>query len=131
MYSYLGHLAEGHSALAKSLFMGGVTRRFPNLPFSFLEGGVAWAVSLYSDLIGHWDKRGGENINRLNPANVDTALLTTLLEQYGPDTSTTNPVNRPAARVQEDPAILDEFAACGIEKLEDIYGLFVPNFFFG
>ena len=58
MYNHLGHLGEGHTALAKSLFMGGVTRRFPDLPFAFLEGGVAWAVSLYSDLIGHWDKRG-------------------------------------------------------------------------
>ena len=50
MYNHLGHLAEGHHALAKSLFMGGVTRRFPDLPFAFLEGGVAWAVALYADL---------------------------------------------------------------------------------
>ena len=42
MYNHLGHLAEGQHALAKSLFMGGVTRRFPELPFAFLEGGGSW-----------------------------------------------------------------------------------------
>ena len=31
----------------------------------------------------------------------------------------------------EDPAMLDEFAACGIQKKEDIRQLFVPNFYFG
>ena len=57
MYNHIGHLAEGQHALCKSLFMGGVTRRFPELNFAFLEGGAAWAVSLFADLIGHWEKR--------------------------------------------------------------------------
>jgi predicted TIM-barrel fold metal-dependent hydrolase len=130
MYNHLGHLAEGHHALAKSLFMGGVTRRFPQLPFAFLEGGVAWAVTLYSDLIGHWEKRNGAAMQRLNPANIDVPLLAELLDQYGSGAGT-NPGSRPAARAQEDPATIDEFAACGITSKEDIRDLFVPNFFFG
>jgi hypothetical protein len=36
-------------------------------------------------------------------------------------------INRPT----EDPALLDEFAACGIETVADIATLFVPRFFFG
>src|SRR5262249_6589978 len=51
----------GHAA-AKALFWGGVTRRFPDLNFAFLEGGVGWACMLYADLIGHWEKRNGRAI---------------------------------------------------------------------
>ena len=44
VYNHVGMLGEGHHSLAKSLFLGGVTRRFPDLNFAFLEGGVAWAA---------------------------------------------------------------------------------------
>lgn len=43
--------AAANEAVAKALFMGGVTRRFPDLKFSFLEGGVGWACQLLSDLV--------------------------------------------------------------------------------
>ena len=33
----------------------------PRAHFAFLEGGVAWACSLFADLIGHWEKRNGPN----------------------------------------------------------------------
>jgi predicted TIM-barrel fold metal-dependent hydrolase len=46
-------LREGAEAVCKSLFFGGVTRRFPDLRFGFLEGGVAWATALYSRLVEH------------------------------------------------------------------------------
>ena len=39
MYNHLWMLAEGQQSLAKSLFLGGVTRRFPSMNFAFLEGG--------------------------------------------------------------------------------------------
>ena len=84
MYNHLGHLAEGGHSLAKALFMGGVTHRFPDLPFVFLEGGAAWGAILYSDLVGHWDKRSGHEMRtRLDPANIDSALLADLLTEYG------------------------------------------------
>jgi predicted TIM-barrel fold metal-dependent hydrolase len=130
MYNHLGHLAEGHHALAKSLFMGGVTRRFPDLPFSFLEGGAAWAVALFSDLIGHWEKRNLAAMDHLNPANLDRDLLASLLDRYGSKAGT-NPASRPAARRAEDPATLDEWAQCGITAKDDIRDLFVRSFFFG
>jgi hypothetical protein len=34
-------------------------------------------------------------------------------------------------RSREDPADLDEFAPCEIERVEDIRDLFVPSFYFG
>ena len=67
-------MAEGH-ALAKSLFFGGVTRRFPELSFAFLEGGVAWAATLYADIIGHWEKRNRHAMAHLDPSGIDKALL--------------------------------------------------------
>ena len=36
---------------ARSLFFGGVTTRFPDLRFAFHEGGVAWAATLYADIL--------------------------------------------------------------------------------
>ena len=68
--NHLSMLAEGQQSLAKSLFLGGVTRRFPTMNFAFLEGGVAWAAALFSDIVGHWEKR---NLAALR-ANLDPAL---------------------------------------------------------
>ncbi|PYO17694.1 MAG: amidohydrolase, partial [Candidatus Rokuibacteriota bacterium] len=56
-YNHIGHFASASEAMAKAIFFGGVTRRYPELNFAFLEGGVGWACSLYADLIGHWEKR--------------------------------------------------------------------------
>jgi predicted TIM-barrel fold metal-dependent hydrolase len=50
--NHLGNFAAAGEATCRSLFLGGVTRRFPRLRFAFLEGGVAWACQLYSDLVG-------------------------------------------------------------------------------
>ena len=84
MYNHIGHLAEGQHALAKSLFLGGVTRRFPELRFAFLEGGVAWAAALYADLVGHWEKRNREAMAHLDPAGIDRALLVELVAHHAP-----------------------------------------------
>ena len=123
-------------ALCKSLFMGGVTRRFPNLKFAFLEGGVAWACSLYADLIGHWEKRNLKSLENLDPANLDQKLLLELYQRYGGKMveGKLDELEKRASVLnsrREDPAMLDEFAACHIEKKTDIRDLFVPNFYFG
>ncbi len=69
--------------MAKALFLGGVTRRFPELNFAFLEGGVGWACSLYADLIGHWEKRNRQALENTNPDQLDQAGLLALAEKYG------------------------------------------------
>src|SRR3954447_25305878 len=91
MYNHLGSLAEGQHSLAKSLFLGGVTRRFPEMNFAFLEGGVAWAAALYCDLIGHWEKRNRAALDHLDPANIDRALVGELIGRYGGEWATGGP----------------------------------------
>ena len=73
VYNHIGGLATSHESLGKSLFLGGVTRRFPALRFGFLEGGVAWACSLYADLLGHWSKRNGPR----SSTSIPTASMST------------------------------------------------------
>ena len=82
VFNHLSMLAEGQQSLAKSLFLGGVTRRFPALNFAFLEGGVAWAAALYSDLVGHWEKRNLVALRRnLDPALIDRELLAGMMRR--------------------------------------------------
>jgi predicted TIM-barrel fold metal-dependent hydrolase len=45
VYNHIGHFAAAGHAVAKGIFLGGVTRRFPQLNFAFLEGGVAGVAS--------------------------------------------------------------------------------------
>jgi predicted TIM-barrel fold metal-dependent hydrolase len=139
MYNHIGHFAASGEAICKALFFGGVTHRFPTLKFAFLEGGVAWACSLLCDLVGHWEKRNGKAVQNYNPAQLNRDDFVELCRRYGG--------KRVEGRLealmegrsffgmfesnQEDPAMLDEFAACGIQKKEDIRQLFVPNFYFG
>ena len=63
-----------------------MTRRFPEMNFAFLEGGVAWAAALYSDIVGHWEKRNLAALRaHLDPALVDRDLIVEMLGRYAPD----------------------------------------------
>ena len=84
-YNHIGHFASAGHAVCKALFFGGVTRRFPDLNFAFLEGGVGWACMLYADLIGHWEKRNRQAIERTNPSRLDVPALLELVQKYGRD----------------------------------------------
>ena len=130
VFNHLSMLAEGQQSLAKSLFLGGVTRRFPGMNFAFLEGGVTWAASLYSDIIGHWEKRNITALrSHLDPALVDRRLLTEMADRYAPNAAAVKGglTDRPS----EPADMIDEWAACGIERAEDIKRLFVDPFYFG
>ena len=137
VYNHIGHFASASEAVAKSLFLGGVTRRFPDLRFSFLEGGVGWALGLLSDLISHWKKRNRDAIANYDPQNIDREQFQKLFEHYGSrvlgrhELVAGSEMVLAASGSQEDPALLDEFARCEIESVEDLIGLFVPNFYFG
>src|SRR3954470_12956197 len=116
VFNHLSMLAEGQQSLAKSLFLGGVTKRFPDMNFAFLEGGVAWAAALYSDIIGHWEKRNLAALRaNLDPALVDRDVIIAQIRRFAPA------ANGPAMRRPREPEdMLDEWAACGIERAEDI-----------
>src|SRR5262245_55569100 len=68
--------------MANAVYLGGVTRLFPELNFAFLEGGVGWACSLYADLVGHWEKRHRDALENTNPARLDQAALLALAQTY-------------------------------------------------
>jgi len=143
MYNHIGHFAAAGEGLCKALFFAGVTRRFPELKFGFLECGVGWACSLYSDLIGHWKKRNRAGMENYNPANLDREMFLDLCHRYGGDL-VGNKLDSPDMRryamfgihaftgaTAEDPSALDDFEKTGITKPSDIPGLFLRNFYFG
>jgi len=143
MYNHIGHFAVSGEALCKAAFMGGVCRRFPDLRMAFLEGGVGWACSLYSDLIGHWKKRNRSGMENYDPRNLDQDLFLELHRRYGGkmvEGKLEDKESRELAMFggtsffgasQEDPATLDEFARCEISRPEDIRDVFTRSFYFG
>ncbi len=117
--------------------MGGVTRRFPDLNFAFLEGGVSWASQLYNDLFEHWERRNVDFMREnLDPSKLDVALIAEKAAQYGGDILTPEKVGKQPQRHRMGGVIdgeleIDEFKACEIDKKEDIADLFVKPFYFG
>jgi len=134
-YNHIGHFASGGHAVCKALFLGGVTRRFPDLNFAFLEGGVGWACMLYADLLGHWEKRNRQAIESTNPAKLDRAALLDFAQKYGRD-AVVEAVRR-GEGLDTDASLtggiedVDDYFRCRIERKEDIRELFVPRFYFG
>ncbi len=134
VFNHLGDFAEGANFFCRSLIFSGVTRRFPQLTFGFLEGGVAWALNLLNDLIEHWEKRNVDALlENLDPAKLDIPLLEHLFAEFGdshltPERIRATPTHgMPAAR----PAGFDEFAACELRQMSDLKPLFVDPFYFG
>ena len=137
VYNHIGHFAASAESICKALFLGGVTRRFPALRFAFMEGGITWAASLYSDLFGHWEKRNLEAMKNFAPEKLDFPLMKKLFAEYGGDYAQAAVARLGEERshllwgAREDRDNLDEFARCGIESKKDIRDLFAPKFFFG
>jgi predicted TIM-barrel fold metal-dependent hydrolase len=132
VYNHIGHFAAAGEAVCKSLFLGGVTRRFPALKFAFLEGGVGWACMLYSDLINHWKKRNLAALDNTNPANLDVGAVTEYFRRYA-SSSIAKHIDRLESlrHLLGDVEPVDDFAQCGIDRAEDIANRFVNNFYFG
>lgn len=131
-FNHIGHFAAGNHAVCKAMFLGGVTRRFPQLRFGFLEGGVSWAVTLLADLVGHWEKRNPVAIRRYDPARVDRAAYRELFDRYGGALRAALPDDVAATfgMTRDLPeAHIDEYD--GIASLDELYERFVPRFFFG
>ncbi len=136
VYNHIGHFAAASEAVCKALFLGGVTHRFPSLKFGFLEGGAGWACQLYSDLLGHWEKRRPEALDDINPANLDEASLLEHAREY----ASADFVELMAQRIPDDPPTrrqiapaegLDDFRACGLSQASDLVRQFTTSFYFG
>jgi predicted TIM-barrel fold metal-dependent hydrolase len=83
-YNHVGHFATAAHALSKSIFLGGVTRRFPTLKFGLLECGAGWARNLSTDLAAHWAKRSKEiMLEHYAPTVTDLGLLADLVARHG------------------------------------------------
>ncbi len=136
-FNHIGHFAEAGHALAKALFLGGVTRRFPDLRFAFLEGGVGWGCQLFADLIEHWERRGREGIAYMDPQKLDRALLKSLVDQYGYDDIAAELARRDGWPSREEDeltggvAVLDDYAACDITRKQDWIDLYATPYYFG
>ena len=131
MFNHIGNFAASSDAFAKGLVFGGVPHRFPTLNFGFLECGVAWGVQLLFDLIGRWEKRGGNHIEQLDPSRIDVDEWHTLVDEYG-GARFADDLVRLSMLAQSDnpPAERDDFRASGVREAHDLTRLF-ERFFFG
>jgi len=136
-FNHIGHFAAAGHAVAKALFLGGVTRRFPDLRFAFLEGGVGWGCQLFADLVEHWERRGRDGLAYMDPKKLDRALLGSLVEKYGYDDIAAELARRDGWTSREEDAltggvpVLDDYAACDIARKEDWIELYAKPFYFG
>jgi len=136
-FNHIGHFAAAGHAVAKGLFLGGVTRRFPDLSFAFLEGGVGWGCQLFADLIEHWERRGAKGIAYMDPKKLDRALLKSLVDKYGYDDMAAELTRRDGWPSPEEDnltggvPVLDDFAACNITRKEDWVDLYAKPYYFG
>jgi len=136
-YNHIGHFAAAGEATCKALFLGGVTRRFPDLNFAFLEGGVGFACLLYADLIGHWQIRSKEGLAMTDPARLDLSLLRELAEKYGGAEMVAALADGHGISTENGPDTtghledLDDYSRCEIRQVDDIRRLFVDRFYFG
>ncbi len=146
LYNQIGHFADAGEAFAKAMFFGGVTHRFPDLNFGILEGGVGWACSVYASLVSAWKKRGGDAVRDFDPSKIDYDRLAAFFESHGGaafaaampgrgdgESSRLGYVNTATDGLTSDNDLrwLDDYAAAGIERAEDIMTRFIEPFYFG
>jgi hypothetical protein len=133
----MGSFGQGSEYFCRSLFFGGVPKRFPTLRFAFLEGGVSWAAQFYNSLFEYWEKRNLAALKKnLDPAKLDVELMIEMFEQYGngyltPDRIRAEPYQPISSNLLVPPEEVDDFAPTGVEKPEDIRDIFDSNFYFG
>ena len=136
VYNHIGHFADAGHAACKGIFLGGITGRFPELRWAFLEGGVGWAAQLFGDLMEHWERRNIRALDNMRPDKLDRSLLMSMVEKYG------YPELGDALKARDgwpDPEMhgtggvedLDDFSRCKFTRKEDWCDLFSTPFYFG
>jgi hypothetical protein len=117
--------------------MGGVVRRFPDLHFAFLEGGVAWAAQLYADVLGHYEKRNANAVGMFDPRRFDLDVAARLLDEFagGRIAERRDRYERNAAKAKaaspSETLGFDDFAESLLTAPEQIVDAFTRQFHFG
>jgi predicted TIM-barrel fold metal-dependent hydrolase len=131
-FNHMGAFAGANDTTAKSLFFGGVFHRFPELRAGFLEGGVAWALQMYTGLVEHFEKRGPKGLVARDPRGLDGALYDRLLtEHQGALEPLVDGWGAIFSQSSQTPEVVNDFAAAGIKHTEDIVQQMTTNCFFG
>ncbi len=138
LYNFIGHFAETQASIAKALVLGGVTRRFPDLPFAFETAGVTWAATMFADLVDLWAARNRERVGRNDPVHFDLTRArdafarhaSPRLQQRAGDLSSL------LARMSWLPDAdlerhLDEYAVAGVSDPRDVVERFARRCYFG
>jgi predicted TIM-barrel fold metal-dependent hydrolase len=135
-FNHIGHFAAAGHAVAKALFLGGVTRRFPDVRFAFLEGGVGWGCQLFCDLIEHWERRGAEGLANMDPSKLDRKRLRELVDKYGYTEFAAELDRRDGWPLKVEDSLtggapLDDYHFCNITQKQDWIDLFATPYYFG
>jgi predicted TIM-barrel fold metal-dependent hydrolase len=133
VFNHIGNFAQAGEATCRTMVMNGVPDRFPELRCAFLEGGVAWAANLYSDLIGHFEKRGVPGIHAYDPEKIDRALIKKLFESHGSERfkKHLDELEEGLGHLSGPGLFVDDFARTKIQSGADIKRIFERNFRFG
>ena len=138
MANHIGSFAAMTTPTCKSLFLGGASQRFPDLPFAFQECGVSWAPSLLADTIGHWEKRNADRVRDVyDPVQLDLGELEALIRRYAPELVDRAGAGDLAGMLDaavlrgSPPENLDEWVGLDVSQPADFVAAFAPNFYFG
>jgi predicted TIM-barrel fold metal-dependent hydrolase len=134
-FNHIGAIAGKMHHQVKSLFMSGVTCRFPRLPIAALECGVNWATTLLNDLVEHWEKRGPAGLAHLDPGAIDWEELERLAVRHGggllvPGRDLGDDL-RGIPAVGAPPAEPDEWRRLTVATRDELVEAFAEHFYFG
>jgi predicted TIM-barrel fold metal-dependent hydrolase len=134
--NHVGQFAAEMYPLCKALLFGGVTARFPDVPFAFLECGVSWAMQMLCDTLEHWEKRNVDALVRMDPATLDREELAGYFSKYGGRITELIDID-PYDYVQRlpihgsTPDERDEFVHMQVANGADVIARFAESFYFG
>ncbi len=128
VWNHIGLHASMMAPLARSLVLGGVTARFPDQPFAFLEAGVAWAASMLADLVEHWERRSPAGLQATDPAELDVGLLEQLFRRYRLDTAGLHRLRQAGGPPPDE---RDEWRLARVSTAEDVAVRLAGNCYFG
>jgi predicted TIM-barrel fold metal-dependent hydrolase len=132
--NHIGSFMSMTYPVAKAVFMGGVTRRFPRLPFAFQECGVWWAAALLADTVEHWERFNRSALETyFDRRRFDAAEVARLLQRYAPEHAGSALVEEIAATLLlgADEGDATEWDALAVSSPEELVDRFTKSFFFG